>query len=435
MSKRLSELPVASAVAGSEIIPIVQGGVTKRTTVTILTEAAVQAALATTGLATQAELDAGLATRATPADVSLAIAGLSGSFVGPAAPVVAATSATVVGSARVTGDTVDRFRVRADGTLDFGTPGNLSSRLKVYPTAAGMETDGSLTLRKEVTGGTVAPEMILRSKASDGTFPFWVGPAIDIANTIHGRDFVLAAKGDYPGSGNVSDFVMATHNGTGPPGFAVGGWPPDAAAMAHFQINAADLTKVTMRVGFVTSQTGDVLRVGGASADTFVVQADSSVRVKSSAAEAFSVRNVGNALLFLVDATGAGQVLSPSQLFGIGNAWAAGGTPGTNLDISVTTGNSASIRARSANGADFQVLVPPDLTGTRVGTTNATPLHFQTNNVTRMSFGTAGEWAAFGGTPASKWTSLPADATDLATAIALVNDLKNNVIKRHSIAA
>lgn len=309
----------------------------------------------------------------------------SGNYVGPAAPVAGASAAAVVGSTRVTGDATDRFRVQADGTLDFGTPGNLASRQKVYPTAAGLETDGSFTLRKEVTGGTVAPEMILRSKASDGTFPFWLAGAIDIANPVKGRDLVLAAKGDFPSVGNVTDFVMCTHNGAGVPGFAVGAWPPDAAALAHFQINANDLTKITMRVGFVAGQTGDVLQVGGPSANSLVVRADSGVRVIGSTAEAFSVRTVGGALSFLVDASGAGKVLSPSLLFGIGNAFAAGATPTTNLDISVTTGNTASIRARSANGADFQVFVPADLTGTRVGTTLGTPLHVQTSNTTRLS--------------------------------------------------
>jgi hypothetical protein len=36
---------------------------------------------------------------------------------------------------------------------------------------------------------------------------------------------------------------------------------------------------------------------------------------------------------------------------------------------------------------------------------------------------------------ATKWGSLPADATDLATAIALINDIKNNVVKRYGLAA
>lgn len=348
-------------------------------------------------------------------DVGTPIA--SGTYLGPAAPVVGAADSTVLGALRVTGDVEDRLRLRPDG-LDLGTPGNLSSRQRLYATGAGLELDNSLTLRKEVTGGTAAPEIILRSKASDGSFPFWLSGAIDVANTIKGRDLVIAAKGDYPAAGNVWDFVMCPHNGSGPPGLAVGGWPPDAAAMAHFQINALDLTKVTMRVGFVASQTGDLLRVGGPSADTFVVRADTGVRVKSASAEAFSVRTIGNSINFLVDATGAGKVLSPALLFGIGNAFAAGGTPANNLDISVTTGNTASIRARSAIGSDFQAFVPADLTtGTKVGTTLATPLHIQTNNTTRMSFGSAGEIGFFGAAAVAKPTGVAVTAAAIHAAL------------------
>ncbi len=43
--------------------------------------------------------------------------------------------------------------------------------------------------------------------------------------------------------------------------------------------------------------------------------------------------------------------------------------------------------------------------------------------------------AFFGGAPAQKFTALPANATDLDSAIALVNSLKNDVVKRYSLAS
>lgn len=103
----------------------------------------------TLGLATQSELDA----------VSAAAVLLAGSqTITGEKTLQGATTAAEVLSARVPGDTQDRFHVLADGKMEWG-PGNGAADTNLYRSAAGvLRTDGILSANK--IQGTVGDSML-----------------------------------------------------------------------------------------------------------------------------------------------------------------------------------------------------------------------------------------------------------------------------------
>jgi hypothetical protein len=283
--------------------------------------------------------------------------------------------------------------------LNFATPGNPASRQRFYPTAQGLEADGSLTLRREVADGSQAPELHYRSKSGDGSFPFWLS-GIDVANIVKGRDFVPVAKGDWPNAGNVSDLFTVNHRGFGAaadPTFAFGGWDLTSGTRLTVLTSTSDAAMgglAILRSG-VPNAAAKMFQVQGAAADLLIVQADGTTTFT---VPTFKVQTVGLSVYLGLDLAGAGKARFGSFLQGFGLGFSDGvANPNYNVEVRQTSTNNSSFGVTTASWGNFIVIASGVSPGTvQAGTTNGTPLNITTNNVTRIALSATGGIGFFG---------------------------------------
>lgn len=137
---------------------------------------------------------------------------------------------------------------------EVGSAPTLQNQTVEINVSGGVQTGSDIVLTKN-TSAAVAPEIHLN--ALNGSWLL----GIDVANGPGARDFVLAAKKDFPTPGAVNDLIYISHNGTGAPTIGLGQTPPDTSH--RVQIAAYDpetgMGCLKMRKG--PSQVGNIVTV------------------------------------------------------------------------------------------------------------------------------------------------------------------------------
>lgn len=140
----------------------------------------------------------------------------------------------------------------------MGFYNDLAALLANYPTLTfgditGLIINGKALLLTKNVSVLDAPEIHL-----DAVNGGWI-TGIDVANPPGARDYVVAAKKNFPNPGDVNDLIYIAHRGTSHPTIGLGVTPPDGSH--RVQISPADaepgMGGARIRVG--PSQTGNIL--------------------------------------------------------------------------------------------------------------------------------------------------------------------------------
>ncbi|MFN2486502.1 MAG: hypothetical protein ABR609_07850 [Acidimicrobiia bacterium] len=265
-----------------------------------------------------------------------------------------------------------------------------------------VEFGGTLKLRAD-SSPTFTPELHFHSYNGQGTDKLAWGLGIDVSAPIPARDFaIFKAVG-----GSVADEMFANGRGSLPASWAVSQAPADDAfKFSVVSAGAVDIAQggLKVQIGGTTTQKALLLRDGAS--DRWWM--DNTFTMKGNHALA------GSSVCVEADLTNHRPVVFRDS-------------DGTNyMGWYYSSGN---LRFRSVSSAldffqcsaaanHFYVYTP-----------------FVSGNATMLCAAAGQTLGYFGSVGANKWTSLPANATDLASAIALVNDIKNNVLIRHGMAA
>lgn len=287
--------------------------------------------------------------------------------------------------------------------------------------------------------------------------------AVDVVAAVPYRDSVWGKILD---NGNASDVdgIYISHGGAGPATIGIGIAQPEASGAYHrVKIQGASNTEqaaggvLQLRQG-TGAPTGAILRATSvAGTDRWLLDPTNgntwTVRQRGDAATAnpvWVVENVtdnterlritANGKLqwanpadgvpdpnALLSRSGAGllqvaQNLAVGNLCGVGPAFTAGGvTPTAQMDVATTGATACNLYVRNTTQGAMEVTMAGSGFEGRLYTSNASLMKIGTNRTARITIGGTGN-VSF---QSANKPTLPAAATDLASAIALVNSLKS----------
>lgn len=351
----------------------------------------------------------------------------AGNYLGREGPVIGATPQAVVGSARVAGDASDRLQLRADGAIVVGL-GSVAPALVLKPSAnasAWEINNANLKIRSD-TDVAVAPEIHLHSINGIGTDHLAWGIGIDVANLAGpARDLAF-----FKGIGSaISDEFYGNHRGSLPSTWAFGQAPADDSyKLSVVAGGIADLAMGGLKIQIGGTTTGNALTLRDGLRDRVWLDSQFWVRghgnVSGAAlqikADATSSRTLAVAL---GDGSGAFGFEHNGSSFirfrAISTAtnivqFGANGT--TFLYGPVTMNAGATVQGGNLSMQENRHVVLGTTTGTKIGTAPNQKLGF------------------FNVAPVAQPSGTPPAATDVASATALVNDLRSKLLSLGLIA-
>ena len=345
----------------------------------------------------------------------------AGSYLGPAGAVTGAAPGTRVASVRAVDDVSDRLVIRADGAIVGGigtAPPSLE--LKPSPDASAWEMEGGNLRIRADADAAAAPEIQLYSFNGMGNDRLAWGIGIDVANPADpARDLAF-----FKGVGaKVSDELYANHRGALPSTWAFGQAPADDGyKLSVVAGGAADPTMGGLKVQIGGSTTGNALTLKDGLQDRIWLDSGfwmrgqgnvsgASVQIKADAASARTL------VLALGDGGGAFGFEHNSSSFirfkaitTATNIVQFGANGSTFLYGIVTMNAGATIQGGNLTVQDNRHVVLGTTTGSKIGTAANQKLGF------------------FNAVPVARPSGTPAAATDAASAITLVNDLRAKLL-------
>lgn len=351
----------------------------------------------------------------------------AGTYLGRAGPVTGASPGTVVGSARVADDLADRLQFRADGTI-VGGAGMVPPTLELKPnvSASAWEINGGNLKIRADTDPSFAPEIHLHSINATGNDHLTWGVGIDVANPAGPARDLAIFKGL---GGSVSDEFYANHRGLLPSTWAFGQAPADDGyKLSVVAGGAADRAMGGLKIQIGGTTTGHALTLKDGLQDRFWLDSafwvggqgnvsGASLQVKANASSFRTIamamgngtgafgfeHNTANFIRFRAISTATNVV----QFGADGSTFLYGG---------VTMNAGATIQGGNLAMQDNRHVVLGTTNGTKIGTAPNQKLGF------------------FNAVPVARPSNTPPAATDLASTMALVNNLREKLLNLGLVA-